>query len=135
MFVAGERAVEDLLGLCPDIHHVPHCDLINRNVLVAEDRTRLEAVFDWGCVAYVDFLYDISWFTFWAPWHPWLAATDIRSAVLEHYAATGVAVENFDERIRCYEVHIGVHHLAHNTFVPGRENDLTTIASRLHELI
>jgi len=135
LFVAGEHAFEDLLGACPDIHHVVHCDLINRNVLVAADGTHLEAVFDWGCLAYGDFLYDVAWLTFWAPWHTGLAATDIRGAVLDHYAATGVTVERFDERIRCYEVHIGVHHLAYNTFVSGRDEDLAAIASRLHELI
>jgi aminoglycoside phosphotransferase (APT) family kinase protein len=135
LFVAGRDAFEELVDACPDLQHVLHLDLINRNVLVADDRARLEAVFDWGCLAYGDFLYDVAWFTFWAPWHPGLAATDIRAAVLDHYATTGVGVENFNERIRCYELHIGVHHLAYNTFVPGRETDLAEIASRLTELI
>jgi aminoglycoside phosphotransferase (APT) family kinase protein len=135
LFVAGQNAFEDLVDACPDLQHVLHLDLINRNVLVADDRTHLEAVFDWGCLAYGDFLYDIAWFTFWAPWHPGLAATDIRAAVLDHYATTGVAAENFNERIRCYELHIGVHHLAYNTFVSGREKDLAEITSRLRQLI
>ena len=135
LFVAGQRAFEDLVDTCPDLRHVLHLDLINRNVLVTDDCTRLEAVFDWGCLAYGDFLYDIAWFTFWAPWHPGLAATDMRAAALDHYAATGVDVENFDARIRCYELHIGVHHLAYNSFVPGREADLAEIASRVRGLI
>jgi len=135
LFVAGQSAFEDVLDACPDLQHVLHLDLINRNVLVTHDRTRLEAVFDWGCLAYGDFLYEVAWFTFWAPWHPGLAATDIRGTVLDHYATTRVAVENFDERIRCYELHIGVHHLAYNTFVPGREKDLAAIAARLRDLI
>jgi aminoglycoside phosphotransferase (APT) family kinase protein len=135
LFIAGQRGFEDLLDACPDLRHVLHLDLINRNVLVAEDRTRLEAVFDWGCLAYGDFLYEVAWFTFWAPWHPGLAATDIRGAVLDHYASTAVAVENFDARVRCYELHIGVHHLAYNVFVPGRDEDLTAIAARLSDLI
>jgi hygromycin-B 4-O-kinase len=135
LFVAGQNVFEGLVDACPDLQHVLHLDLVNRNVLVAHDRTRLEAVFDWGCLAYGDFLYDIAWLMFWAPWHPGLAATDVRGAVLDHYATTGVAVENFNERIRCYELHIGLHHLAYNTFVPGRETDLAEIASRLRELI
>jgi aminoglycoside phosphotransferase (APT) family kinase protein len=135
LFVAGQNAFEDLVDACPDLQHVLHLDLINRNVLVADDCARLEAVFDWGCLAYGDFLYDVAWLTFWAPWHPGLAANDIRGAVLDHYARTGVAAENFDERIRCYELHIGVHHLAYNTFVPGRATDLAKIASRLRNLI
>jgi aminoglycoside phosphotransferase (APT) family kinase protein len=135
LFVAGQNAFEKLVDACPDIQHVLHLDLINRNVLVAADRAHLEAVFDWGCLSYGDFLYDVAWFTFWAPWHPGLAATDIRGAVLDHYSSTSFAVENFDERIRCYELHIGVHHLAYNTFVPDAQEDLAAIASRLRELI
>jgi aminoglycoside phosphotransferase (APT) family kinase protein len=135
LFVAGQNAFEDLVDACPDLRHVLHLDLVNRNVLVSYDSTRVEAVFDWGCLAHGDFLYDIAWLLFWAPWHPGLAATDIRGAVLDHYATTGVTVDNFDERIRCYELHIGVHHLAYNTFVAGREADLGEIASRLRKLI
>jgi hygromycin-B 4-O-kinase len=135
LFVAGQNAFENLVDACPDIQHVLHLDLINRNVLVADDRTHLEAVFDWGCLAYGDFLYDVAWLTFWAPWHAGFTATDIRGAVLDHYASASFVVENFNERIRCYELHIGVHHLAYNTFVPGREEDLIAIASRLRELI
>jgi hygromycin-B 4-O-kinase len=135
LFVAGLNAFEDLVDACPDLQHVLHLDLINRNVLVAHERTRLEAVFDWGCLAYGDYVYEVAWLMFWAPWHRGLAATDIRGAVLDHYATTGVAAENFDERIRCYQLHIGVHHLAYNTFVAGRETDLAEIASRIRDLI
>jgi aminoglycoside phosphotransferase (APT) family kinase protein len=48
---------------------VLHADLLNRDVLVAGDGSRLVAVFDWGCSAYDDFLYELAWFTFWVPWH------------------------------------------------------------------
>ena len=135
LFVAGQKAFDDLSATVPDIHHVLHLDLINRNVLVAEDRTKLEAVFDWGCTTYGDFLYEVAWFTFWSPWYPGLAATDMLSVVRTHYAESDLPVENFGARIRSYELHIGLHHLAYNTFVPGREEDLVKIASRLRELI
>lgn len=46
-FVAGERAFAVLLDTCPEIRHVLHIDLLNRNVLVAGDGSRLVAVFDW----------------------------------------------------------------------------------------
>ena len=49
---------------------------------MAADGSRLTAVFDWGCYALGDFLYEVAWFTFWAPWHAGLAAIDFRSAVL-----------------------------------------------------
>lgn len=135
LFVAGQRALEALLPGCPDLGHVLHLDLLNRNVLVVEDASRLEAVFDWGCLAYGDFVYEFAWFSFWAPCHPGLAVTDMRAAVLEHYRSTGLAVENFDERLRCYEIHIGLHHLAYNAFRSDRAADLTSIATRLRELL
>ena len=49
LFTAGERTVSGLLDACPEIRHVLHRDLLNRNVLVAADGSRLTAVFDWGC--------------------------------------------------------------------------------------
>ena len=124
-FVAGERAFAALLDTCPEIRHVLHIDLLNRNVLVAGDGSRLVAVFDWGCSAYGDFLYEVAWFTFWAPWHAGLAAIDFRSVMRRHYDATGLDVPFFDERLRCYELHIGLTHLAYRAF-PGGANRTCT---------
>lgn len=73
----------------------------------------------------------MAWFTFWAPWHPGLAAVDVRSAVPDR---AEVAVEHFDQRLRCYELHIGVHHLAFNAFA-GRASDQAVLAERLARLL
>jgi hygromycin-B 4-O-kinase len=134
-FVAGERAFAALLDTCPEIRHVLHIDLLNRNVLVAGDGSRLVAVFDWGCSAYGDFLYEVAWFTFWAPWHAGLAAIDFRSVMRGHYDATGLDVPFFDERLRCYELHIGLTHLAYCAFAGGREEDLHAVALRTREIL
>ena len=135
LFTAGERAVSGLLDACPETRHVLHRDLLNRNVLVAGDGSRLTAVFDWGCYGLGDFLYEVAWFTFWAPWHAGLAAIDFRSAVLWHYRATGLDVPRFDERLRCYELHVGLTHLAYCAFTgdPGRH--LPSIARRTREIL
>lgn len=135
LFTAGHQVMEGLLPACPELHNVLHLDLLNRNVLVTDDASRLEAVFDWGCLASGDFIYEVAWFTFWAPWHPGLDAIDFRSAVLDHYAEIGLEVANFDERLACYELHIGLHHLAYNTFVPGRDEDLAKIGHRLRQVL
>ena len=134
IFTAGHGAMVELLPACPDLHHILHLDLLNRNVLVTADAGRLEAVFDWGCLVAGDFLYEVAWFTFWAPWHRGLAAVDVRSSVLDHYAAIGLPVENFDQRLACYELHIGLHHLAYNTFV-GRDEDRLAVADRLQQIL
>lgn len=116
VFVAGELALRSLAGSCPELGHVLHGDLINRNVLVAEDGSRIVAVFDWGSSKRGDFLYEIAFLRFWAPWFPSLAAIDIRVAVLEHYAQIGLDVPDLDARLRAYELQIGLEHIAYNAF-------------------
>lgn len=135
LFATVQREFSALLPACPEIRHVLHVDLLNRNVLVPADGSRLTAVFDWACSAYGDFLYEVAWFTFWAPWHAGLAAIDFRSAILGHYQSTGVEVPCFDERLRCYELHIGLTHLAYCAFVRNRDDDLHAVAQRTREIL
>lgn len=130
LFAAGEQALRSRLGCCPDIRHVLHVDLLNRNVLVSEDGSRLEAVFDWGCSAYGDFLYDVAWITFWAPWFAALDLTSFRKVIVRHYGSIGLDVPQFDERLTCYEIHIGLTHLAYCTFA-GRDDERRAVARRL----
>jgi aminoglycoside phosphotransferase (APT) family kinase protein len=134
LFGAAESALRGSLDACPESRHVLHSDLLNRNVLVSEDASRLEAVFDWGCSTSGDFLYEVAWFTFWAPWHPGLAAVDFRAAAHAHYRESGIAVPNFEERLRCYELHIGLVHLAYSTFA-GRHDERPAIAARIREVL
>ncbi len=136
LFTAGEREFRVLLETCPEIRHMVHGDLLNRNVLVAPDGSRLTAVFDWACSVWGDFLYEAAWFTFWAPWHPGLAAMDFRSVIRGHYRASGVEVPRFGERLRCYELHIGLTHLAYCAFAGrDREDDLWAVARRTREIL
>jgi hygromycin-B 4-O-kinase len=129
VFGSGEEALRSLLWACPDAHHVLHRDLLNRNVLVAADASRLEAVFDWGCSLAGDFLYEVAWFTFWAPWYPALDALGFRQIVKDHYQRIGLEVERFDERLDCYKLQIGLEHIAYAAFT-GREGDLHACARR-----
>jgi hygromycin-B 4-O-kinase len=130
-FRAGLVRLATLVERCPDARHVVHADLINRNVLV--DRGQISAVFDWGCSIYGDFLYDIAWFEFWSPWHPVIAATDVRSRARRHYGSLGLDVEDLDERVRCYALHIGLDHLAYNAHT-GDVDSLFQVAARMAEL-
>ncbi|MGI8551412.1 MAG: phosphotransferase family protein, partial [Dehalococcoidia bacterium] len=106
---AFDEAFQHLTSLvanCPEDRHLVHSDLLNRNVLVSGDQ--IAAVFDWGCSMYGDFLYDLAWFTFWSPWYPAMRGIDFRVEARRHYAAIGLAVPNFEQRLRCYEMHIGL---------------------------
>jgi hygromycin-B 4-O-kinase len=134
VFVAGESALRTRLDACPEVRHLLHRDLLNRNVLVAVDASRLEAVFDWGCSLAGDFLYEAAWLTFWAPWYPALEALDFGQVLRNHYQRIGLVVEHFDERLRCYELQIGLEHIAYATFT-GREDHQQEIARRTRDLL
>ena len=71
-----------------------------------------------------------------APWHPGLAAIDFRTVIRGHYRATGVEVPRFGERLRCYELHIGLTHLAYCAFASrDREDDLWAVARRTRGIL
>jgi hygromycin-B 4-O-kinase len=112
-----DEALEQLRALVeyvPEERHLIHSDLLNYNVLVADDR--LTGVLDWGCGMYGDFLYDLAWLVFWAPWYPAWHGIDFRREAARHYASIGLEVPHFEERLRCYLLHIGLGGQAYSAF-------------------
>src|SRR5579875_1868033 len=107
-----------------------HCDLLNRNVTVAGDGSALRAVFDWGCLFAGDYLYDVAWLEFWAPWHSGLAAHDIRAAARARFEATDPVAELFDLRMRVCAIHIGLCHLAYSAYV-GKPDGIAACDRRM----
>ena len=73
-FQAGLQNLKALAGRVPDLRHLVHSDLLNRNAFVSDGR--VTALIDWHCAMYGDFLYDLAWLTFWASWHPGVKAAD-----------------------------------------------------------
>lgn len=132
LFRAGHALLAQLAATLPTSRCIVHSDLINRNVLVSEER--IAAIFDWGCSFYGDFLYDVAWLEFWSPWHPPLAAVDVRERARQHYAAIGLAVPELDARIRCCMLHIGLAHLAYNAHT-GDHGALAATAERMAPLL
>lgn len=113
-FDAAFAELQSLVHDCPEERHLIHSDLLNYNVLVADDR--LTAVIDWGCSLYGDFLYDVAWFTFWAPWYPAWRDIDFAAEARRHYASIGLVVPGFARRLRCYELHIALGGMAYAAF-------------------
>jgi hygromycin-B 4-O-kinase len=115
---------------------VPRClihgDLLNRNVLVG-DRT-ISGVFDWGCSAYGDHLYDLAWFEFWAPWHPNLSIDDLKAELENRWRTDGSIPVNKDTRLLACYLHIGLDHLAYNAFI-GDKSALSDTAERMMLLV
>jgi len=82
LFRACELRVTALLDACPERRDLVHGDLLNRNVLIAEDLSRITAVFSWKCSVRADVLFDVAWCTFWGAWHPGVAAVDVWARTL-----------------------------------------------------
>ncbi|MGI8486005.1 MAG: phosphotransferase family protein [Thermomicrobiales bacterium] len=113
MFDEALATMEVLADQVPNERHLIHSDLLNFNVLVANDR--LSGVIDWGCSLYGDFLYDIAWFAFYAPWYPAWKGIDFLAEAQRHYAGIGLDVPGFADRLRCYQIHIGLGDQSYNS--------------------
>jgi hygromycin-B 4-O-kinase len=131
-FDTGYQQLVSLLDACPNERYLVHSDLLYFNVLVHDDR--ISAVLDWGSAMFGDFLWDLAWFTFWQPWYrPW-SGIDFPKAARQHYSAIGLEVPNFEERMRCYEIAIGLDGLAYQAFA-GHWDNLAWTTQRLLSLV
>jgi len=125
------REFKRLMDTVPNDRHLIHSDLLHFNVLVCEDR--ISAVIDWGCAMYGDFLYDVAWLSFWAPWYRAWDGINFAEEAICHYERIGLAVPYFEERLRCYELHIGLSGQAYCAFA-GHWDDLEWTARRTLEI-
>jgi len=109
-FERGYDALRELAGELDgelsEQRNLIHSDLLHGNVLVEADRIR--AVLDWGSSIYGDFVLDLAWLAFWAPWYPEWRDLDIVGAALDHYRAIGLEVPGFEARLRACELWIGL---------------------------
>jgi hygromycin-B 4-O-kinase len=130
-FDAAFEELRRLAEVIPQSRHLIHADLLNRNVLAEGDR--ITGVFDWGSSMYGDFLFDLAWISFWAPWYPAWAVIDFREAAARHYAAIGLEVPAFEERLRACEIYIALDGQAYQAH-RGRWSDLEWTAARTYEV-
>lgn len=105
----------------PDWRQLIHGDLLYHNVLV--DGSRLTAVVDWGNSLLGDHLYDAAWLQYWWPWYPAWSGIDIRAELEQHWSGQDGLPVDLDDRLRCYQIHIGLAAQAYNAFT-GRLDHL-----------
>lgn len=115
----------------PDVRHLCHCDLLNHNVFVSGDR--VSGVLDWGNSIYGDFLFDLAWFCFWAPWYPAWAEIDFAAEAAAHFEAIGLDVPSSHERLLACELRIGLDGQGYCAF-KERWEDVEAIAQRTLDL-
>jgi aminoglycoside phosphotransferase (APT) family kinase protein len=133
---AVTERVRALVEACPERRDLVHGDLLHGNVLVSPDARRVEAVLSWKCSVRGDFLFDAAWCSFWAPFHPGIAAADPLSGLLRalRVRAGPGALLDAAARHHCYELHIGFTHLGWNIWT-GNQADLAATARRLAEVL
>ena len=131
-FDRAHAQMRDLAQAFPGPRSLVHNDLLNRNAMAAGGN--VTALFDWGCSIYGDFVYELATFVFWSPWHAAIEQSDMTSMALDHYADMGLDVPNFDARLRCCALHIGLVHLAYNAFL-GDEETLRRTDQRMAQFL
>lgn len=129
---AGYERISELIDHCPEGRHLIHDDLLNRNVLVVDGR--ISAVLDWGSSKYGDFLYELAKFAFYQPWYPAWRKIDFVAEARQHYAAIGLEVPRFNERVTCYALHEGIGGIAYSAF-RGRWEQVDLKTRRVQELL
>jgi aminoglycoside phosphotransferase (APT) family kinase protein len=125
-FDAGHAHLAALVDECPELRNVVHTDLTAGNTFV--EGGHLTGILDWGNSIVGDPLYDIAHLTFWAPWHRGTRGLDLRSMARDFFHD-----DRFDERLRCYEVHIGLDAQQYSAFT-SRWDELESTAARTLEL-
>ena len=133
---AAAGRVRALAEACPERRDLVHGDLLHGNVLVSPDARRVEAVLSWKCSVRGDFLFDAAWCSFWAPFHPGIAAAGPLSGLLRVPAvrAGPGALLDAAARHHCYELHIGFTHLGWNIWT-GNQAGLAATTRRLAEVL
>jgi hygromycin-B 4-O-kinase len=130
-FDAAYRRLQALAGALPDLRCLIHSDLLHFNVLVQGER--ITGVLDWGCAMTGDFLYDLAWLCFWQPWYPAWQGIDFVQEARRHYAAIGLAVPGFEQRLLGCQLHIGLAGLAYQAYA-GDWANLAATAQHTLEL-
>ncbi len=130
-FDAGVARLKELAEHVPNHRHVIHGDLLNGNVLTSDHS--ITAYLDWGCAMTGDSLYDLAMLVFWSPWHPDLRQSTMRNLVLEHCNSVISLRENAEERLQCYELHIGLEALRYQAFA-GRWTEVQLSIPQIDEI-
>ena len=97
-----EKVYNEILRLiqyCPEDRKLIHGDYGFDNVF--SDGENITGVIDWGEVKYGDFVYDWAWLSYWSKKHYY-------RDLLKNSTAKELSILNFDERMKCYELHIGL---------------------------
>lgn len=126
-FDEAATRLTELIRHCPVERWLIHSDLLHWNVLVEDGH--ISAVLDWQCAMYADFLYDVAWLAFWAEWNAAWRDIDRLAEAERHYREIGLTVPWMEERMRAYQIHIGLDSQRYNAS-KGRWDNLARVAAQ-----
>ena len=89
-----------LIEYCPEDRYLIHGDYGFDNVF--SDGENITGVIDWGEAKYGDFIYDWAWLSYWSTNHYY------RDLLKNYSVEKQIPAPNFDERMKCYELYIGL---------------------------
>jgi hygromycin-B 4-O-kinase len=114
LFEKASALFADKVALCPNERHLIHNDLLNRNVFI--ENSRVTALLDWGDSRYGDYLYDMAHLLYWWPWFTQWRSIAMMREIEQHYQTKKLHLENFHERLQCYQMHIGLDSMAYDCY-------------------
>jgi hygromycin-B 4-O-kinase len=132
IFNEAHAKLAELSQDLPEVRSLVHCDLLNFNVIVNDNK--ITAVIDWGNALYGDFLYDLANYVFWSEQHPPVMGIDWKAEALKHYKSIGLQVPEFEKRLLCCLLHVGLGSLAYYSYKQSWEQFEPT-AKRISGLI
>lgn len=132
LYQKGRQDLLELISLCPEERHLIHNDLLHYNLIMRDNQ--VAGLIDWGCGLWGDFLYDLAMIMAWQFYYPALAGIDFAGQAQQAFAARGVALPHFRQRLQCYQIHLLLDSLAYNAWKQDQTN-LDITAGRLREIM
>jgi len=128
LFLNYKKQMLNLIPACPEQKQLVHGDIGFGNVVW--NGTKITGVLDWAESKIGDPLWDIAWLNFWSD------DTDYASAFYHFYKCQNRVPKNYEERLLCYSLYIGLTSLAITAHNNKREeyNSIISSLSRLTPL-
>jgi hygromycin-B 4-O-kinase len=118
------RLVTRLAGYCPEDRRLVHGDFSSSNILT--DGQSITAIFDWDRALFGDALYDAANVFFWRQ--------EKLQRLIERLEERGAAIPRWNERILCYQLHIGLREIYDSALGSGTI-DLTWLMIRCNAIL
>ena len=118
------RLVTQLAVHCPEDRRLVHGDFSSSNMLT--DGRSITAIFDWDRALFGDALYDVANIFFWRE--------ENLQPLIERLKEQGLEIPRWNERILCYQLHIGLREIYDSAMGSGTI-DLTWLMIRCNAIV